>query len=177
MGFHEFVDCATHSNDEQELYVQNATNQFTLPKVLKTNLFVATPCEDCDIPGYLVLQPQESRGAFEGLPKIAQEQLGSVLGQLEAAVSHATAAQHVYILRFSEGLPSVHFHIFPRTDKLANLWIQENPTMAHDGINGPLLFAWARIRYHVASPERLSRETLELAAQLRQTLSAAEFQG
>lgn len=143
---------------------------FVLPHVLETPRFSVTPCYDCDVPGYLIVQPRQSSGTLIGLEQQTQHDLGQILARVEAAVLHVTDAERVYILRFSEGLASVHFHIFPRSREIAKDWIAAQPEAAADGINGPLLFAWARIRHHVDMPTKLSKTTLATAVKINAEL-------
>src|SRR5271168_3429222 len=95
------------------------------PLVLNLDDFIAAPCIDCDVPGYFVLQPRQSATVFEQLSIEARQKLGPAIARLEAVIRAATQAEHIYILRFSEGLASVHFHLFPRTAELASLWLAE----------------------------------------------------
>jgi diadenosine tetraphosphate (Ap4A) HIT family hydrolase len=144
---------------------------FILPKVLDTPNFTVTPCVDCDVPGYLIVQPHQTSVTLHGLDASVRESLGQILSRLETAVLTNTGAEHVYILRFSEGLSSVHFHVFPRSREIAELWQAEHPIEAgRDGVNGPLLFAWARRKFHVQAPCQLSEITLATAVKLRSEL-------
>jgi diadenosine tetraphosphate (Ap4A) HIT family hydrolase len=142
-----------------------------LPIVLQNKSFTVSPCIDCDVPGYLVLVARDEQAALSRLSDETLAQLGPTLGRLEAAVQKVADAEHVYILRFSEGLSSVHFHIFPRTRKLAEQWLA-SAKPPDKNLNGPHIFAWARIRYHVDKPEQLSARTLEVATLIRDALSA-----
>ena len=89
-----------------------------------------------------------------------------VTARLEYAIMAVTRAEHVYIGRFSEAAPSVHFHLFPRTQAIAAQFLRENPDAEH-GVNGPLLFDWARRKYHVNQPEELSAATIAAAKEIR----------
>lgn len=141
-----------------------------LPNVFETPFFTAAPCLDCDVPGYLVLQPKETEPNLHELSLATQRELGPALGSLENSIRLVTKAEHVYVLRFSEGLSSVHFHIFPRTQEMAQQWNIENPSLAKNGINGPLLFAWARIKHHVDNPLSVSTQTRLTAAEIAKLL-------
>jgi diadenosine tetraphosphate (Ap4A) HIT family hydrolase len=137
--------------------------------VLQTDTFTASPCLDCDLPGYLVLVANEDQNAVSSLSPHAQAELGPTMGRLESAIKQVTRAEHIYVLRFSEGLSSVHFHFFPRTSQLAEQWLSSATPPERD-LNGPHIFAWARIRYHVDAPEHLSANTLETAKSIREVL-------
>ena len=102
--------------------------------------------------------------ACRQIPVRHQRELGPVLAQLEVAITASTTAEHVYIARFSEGLLSVHFHLFPRSRDIAAEFAKENPVEA--GVNGPLLFSWARRQCYVATPDMLSRGTIAKAVRI-----------
>jgi len=141
------------------------------PNILETATYRVTFCHDCDVPGYLIVEPMHASYRISELSVTTRNDLGSLLGQVEAAVLAETGAEHVYVLRFSEGMDAVHFHVFPRTRELARLW-RESMADGSDGegINGPLLFAWARIRYYVNHPDRLSARTLSTATRIASRL-------
>jgi diadenosine tetraphosphate (Ap4A) HIT family hydrolase len=140
-----------------------------LPTIVETPFLIAEPCIDCDVSGYLVLRSKAQSQHLYQLPAAFQRSLGSILARLEKAITNATRAEHVYIARFSEALAATHFHMFPRTRQLATEFLREHVTA--ESVNGPLLYDWARTRYHVDRPEQLSLATLavadEIAAELR----------
>ena len=140
-----------------------------LPVLLQTDSFTASPCIDCDIPGYVVLIANDKAGSLAELSGQTLGALGTTLARLEVAIKQVTSAEHVYILRFSESLASVHFHLFPRTVELGNNWLSSARPPDRD-LNGPYLFGWARIRYHVDSPESLSAKTLKSANLIKSIL-------
>jgi diadenosine tetraphosphate (Ap4A) HIT family hydrolase len=148
-----------------------------LPVVLETPTFRVAPCLDCDVPGYIVVEPRITGNLISELPDLAKQELGPLLGRLETAVLETTGAEHVYVLRFSEGLGTVHFHIFPRTKELGSLWSQLSADHSKEGINGPLLFSWARIKYHVDHPDQLSSVTLATAREISCRLKSAGESG
>jgi len=146
-----------------------AEEQARLIPVLEEKDFIVVPCRDCDVPGYLILIPRAETAMIKNLSPASQAGLGAILGKVESAVKLATNADRIYILRFSEALESVHFHIFPRTGELAAQFRQETKTV-ESGINGPLLFAWARKKFFVSDPKLLSAKTLATAAQISSIL-------
>jgi diadenosine tetraphosphate (Ap4A) HIT family hydrolase len=141
-----------------------------LPTILSTANFIASPCMDCDLPGYLVLVSHESKNALSQLSTAALAELGPTIARLESAIVQVSGAEHVYVVRFSEGLAAIHFHLFPRTRQLATQWLAS--AKPPDGnLNGPYIFAWARIRYHVEDTGTLSPSTLKAAEQIRSLLA------
>jgi len=144
--------------------------------LISTPWFTAQPCRDCDIPGYFVLQPRAHATRLSELSLPARETLGIVLGELEEAIQSVTGAEHVYTLRFSEGLSAVHFHLFPPTRKMASEWLAVSQSTDVD-IIGPTLFAWARVRFWVNGPDLLSRETLRTAELIGEAFESRTEQG
>lgn len=148
----------------QESHSLDPTN--TPRPLLQTDLFVAGQCIDCDVAGYVVLRSQHPfRHLFEA-PSEFQIQLGPMLARLEAVIIEVTGADHVYLARFSEAMASVHFHLFPRTPVLGQQFIDEARNQEH-GVNGPLLFDWARRKYHIDEPSQFSASTLKASDQIR----------
>ena len=136
--------------------------------LLDTRFFIVTACADCDLPGYLIVRSRVSASTLGDLSEDAQRELGGLLARLEAAVVRVTLADRLYILRFSEAFEQVHFHLFPRSADLAAQWRTAYPRRLKDGnIDGPLLFAWARERFHVEAADRLSAQTRATVARIK----------
>lgn len=141
----------------------------SLPTVLISKFWIAAPCIDTDVPGYLVLRAKDAYQHIADTPVQLQSELGVILGNLESAIGKVTGAQHVYIARFSEASASLHFHLFPRTAPIASQFLRESP-LANGDVNGPLLFDWARRKYHVDHPSLLSTQTISAAEKIRSTV-------
>ena len=139
--------------------------------IYKTRNFECVVCEDCDIPGYMILLPTPSDESIFGLSPEQLADLGEVIARIEAAVTAVTKADRVYLLRFSEGLKKVHFHIFPRTDALMHQYLLE--TGSAGSVAGESLFAWARDRFR---SDKVSPQTIEVADHLRSHFSIAKDQ-
>jgi diadenosine tetraphosphate (Ap4A) HIT family hydrolase len=138
--------------------------------VHETTHFIVTACEDCDVPGYLIVRSRAETGLLRELTPEALGQLGGLLAKLEAAVLSTIHADRLYVLRFSEATTAVHFHLFPRTSEIARAWADADEVKGPSrDINGPLLFAWARERWLVETG-KLSADTLDTAARIRERL-------
>jgi diadenosine tetraphosphate (Ap4A) HIT family hydrolase len=142
-----------------------------VPMVLASQYSIAIPCIDTDVPGYLVLRAKVEQQRLYETPLSFQREIGVMLAKLEYAITSVTGAQHVYIARFSEALASVHFHLFPRTAAIAVEFLRENPG-EKGSVNAPLLFDWARRKYHVDKLEQLSAATIAAAEQIRTVCGA-----
>ena len=140
-----------------------------LSPVYSNVFFEAVPCRDCDLPGYLILLPRAPSSTFDGLSREARAVFGETLAILETAIVSATRCDRVYVLRFSEGLASVHFHLFPRTPILGQQF-REETNFYEPNLNGEMLFAWARKRFKVEAPTSLSEEVINLADSIRLAL-------
>lgn len=128
-------------------------------------------CGDCDVPGYLVLCSRRPATSLTDLTGDGREELGVTLDLLERAVSSIIKPDRIYMLRFSEALDTLHFHIFPRTAELGARFALEN---AGDelALNGPAVFMWARRTFAVADGAKLSRQTIETGEEIRRWIAA-----
>jgi diadenosine tetraphosphate (Ap4A) HIT family hydrolase len=113
--------------------------------VFENAWFTATGCSDCEVPGYLILSLRSNAPWLSDLPIEPLSQLGKIVAVLAAQIKAVTHAERVYILRFSEGNPAVHFHLFPRTEQLAHEWREATGRRPDDSLIGEDLFSWARI--------------------------------
>src|SRR6185437_8076400 len=141
-----------------------------LGEVYRSNNFVGAQCADCDVPGYIVLRAEPSAEIIGKLSNSAKNELGNALATLEMAIRETTSVEHVYALRFSEALGDVHFHLFPRSAALADEFLRETRD-TDDGINGPLLFAWARKKFYKSYHGNFSDQTLAVAFKIQRALS------
>jgi hypothetical protein len=140
--------------------------------VFETEASVATPCIDTDVPGYLILRPTVAATRLDQASGFAAE-LGQTLGWLEAAIIRTTAASRVYVLRFSEAEPALHFHLFPRTAALAAAYARVFGRLPGQVI-GPELFEWARQTYHTPDAGSMSQATRDVAGAIRVYLRQLE---
>lgn len=141
---------------------------YELPLVFETDVSLVTMCVDTDVPGYLILRPKIHADHLIEANEFSTE-LGPILSRLEHAIIRVTAATRVYVLRFSEAQPSVHFHLFPRTAGITDMYAKAcNRT---DGrIIGPELFEWARQKFHIGLPCEISQATLNAGVSIRESL-------
>jgi diadenosine tetraphosphate (Ap4A) HIT family hydrolase len=142
-----------------------------LSPVYQSAHFQAVPCRDCNVPGYLILLPRSPSSRFSELGGAALAALGPTIATLEDAVLNVTECERIYLLRLSEGTKSIHFHVFPRTSEMA-VQFRKEMKFNEAGLNGELLFYWARQHFKVASPAELSTTTLAVAERLRRSLGS-----
>lgn len=142
------------------------TDDLDIEPIFESASFKCSPCRDCDIPGYLILFAVAPANALSNLQSEQIEEIGPLIARIEKAVAEATQAERVYILRFSEGSNQLHFHIFPRTAKLADEFRRYYPTSGD--LNGETVYGWARVHYRT---KVLSAAVRETAARIRDQLN------
>jgi diadenosine tetraphosphate (Ap4A) HIT family hydrolase len=138
--------------------------------IFENEWYTLSQCVDCDVPGYLILQPKCDSAELLNLDPLAQSALGPLFAAIEATLIRITGAERIYILRFSESLASVHFHFFPRSKELAAIWREAQCSGDDQNHNGPLIFAWARVKFSVGEHGRLSDRTMDVANRIRLAL-------
>ena len=141
-----------------------------LPIVLSSECFMATPCRDCDVPGYLILRCTLSSESLSELPSQCLDEIGHAIARLEAAIHSLLHPPKIYVLRFSEGFSAVHFHVFPRSEELAAEWRMSTCRGNEQALIGEDIFSWARRHFRVPGPESLSARTLQTAERLQAML-------
>ena len=104
--------------------------------------FRIEPCSSCPIPGYLIVSPRLRVSSLAELSPDAQDELGMSLAAATRAIETVVRPQRVYCTLFAEEMPSVHFHLFPRTDWLLSSYSRAHPE--DTDISGPRLLDWAR---------------------------------
>jgi diadenosine tetraphosphate (Ap4A) HIT family hydrolase len=108
--------------------------------------FDVAHCFDCVVPGYLIVSPIVPALSLGALSQNAQEELGSVLAAVTQAIQTVIAPVKIYCAQFGEESPQIHFHVFPRTEKMTAEFIIEFPQQ-RELVHGPIVLDWARTRY------------------------------
>jgi diadenosine tetraphosphate (Ap4A) HIT family hydrolase len=106
---------------------------------------------ECAVPGYLILRLRRPVTTWGELAPETAARLGAMLARAAAAVEAATGADRVYVQSFCEVDRRLHFHIFPRTRWLADVWRRAHPG-AGGPVDGPRLFVWAREAFPTGAP-------------------------
>ncbi|MCP5024341.1 MAG: hypothetical protein GY930_21550 [bacterium] len=97
------------------------------------------------IPGYLIVTP---KAACTSLGELAQEQgadLLSCISRAESLVLDIIQPCRVYVMKFAEMDPQVHFHIFPRTDEMERAYLAQVDDAPP--ISGARLTDWAWLHH------------------------------
>lgn len=104
--------------------------------------------QSAQIPGHLTIFLKAQPKALSDVPFKALEQLGPLLARAMKAIQDVIQPDRIYVLRFGEELEALHFHLFPRTQGMAELWAKTYPQQT---FGGGTLFDWIR------QPEILSQ--------------------
>lgn len=108
--------------------------------------FVVEQCRRCLLPGYLVVRSRRHALSLGNLSADAALELGPLLQRVVRSVEAVLQAARVYVAQFGEEGGDLHFHVFPRTERLTREYLLEFPGQ-NDVIHGPMLLDWARERY------------------------------
>lgn len=112
----------------------------------RNEYFTVEHARSCNIPGYLIIEPQTPVTYIWKLPRRAQQELGMLQARCSRAVQEAVSPMRVYCLTFAEESLNYHCHIFPRSLDATAQYLEEFPKQK-ELIHGPLFFDWARERY------------------------------
>jgi diadenosine tetraphosphate (Ap4A) HIT family hydrolase len=93
------------------------------------------------IPGYLFVSPKVKVYSLSELPEKALISLGATLSIAVKAVEIFIKPINVYYSKFGESGYPLHFHIFPRTQWITELY--KKHVSDKDLISGPILLDWA----------------------------------
>lgn len=103
-------------------------------------------CHSCTVPGYLIVSPVIAVTSINGLPESFQERIGFSLAVATGLIEEIIRPVKIYCAQFGEAGELLHFHVFPRTEKLTAEFLKAFPGQ-QDPIHGPVLLDWARTTY------------------------------
>ena len=131
--------------------------------------FVIEQCGSCFVPGYLIVSTQHEAASLSELSTDALAALGPTLARAVAAVQEIIQPIRIYCAQFGEGDHRLHFHVFPRTKEITEVFLRENPDQRMP-IHGPLLLDWAREHYRdIENPAQAG----DMINRLREAINAA----
>jgi len=134
--------------------------------------FRIEPCASCPIPGYLIVSPRVPASSLTELAPDAQAALGATLVAATRAIEAVVHPQRVYCALFAEGMCSVHFHLFPRSDWLLSSYSRVHPEDIE--ISGPRLMDWARRTFQKSM---IGVDTDETFEKIRTRLTSSTIAG
>ncbi|MHC4945273.1 MAG: HIT family protein [Planctomycetota bacterium] len=131
-------------------------------QIFENEHFIIEPCQDCPLPGYLIVRPRKAVADLSALDSEAAAQLGPTLKLVVCAVEAIVKPIKVYVAQFGEAGGGLHFHVFPRTEKLTRGFLHEFPEQEAP-LHGPVLLDWAREKFGKdAETDETSRVTQEI---------------
>jgi len=130
--------------------------------------FVIEQCRSCFVPGYLIVSTRHDAASLNELHADALAALGPALAQAVAAIQEVIQPVKIYCAQFGEEGHQLHFHVFPRTQEMTEVFLRENPDQRMP-IHGPLFLDWAREHYrNFENPEQAG----DIIHQLREAINA-----
>jgi diadenosine tetraphosphate (Ap4A) HIT family hydrolase len=140
--------------------------------VFESEHFIVKQCSDVSIPGYLIIEPKIEVLYFSDLSGDVLQLLTILIAKVEKALLDVLDVETIYITKFAELKRGLHIHIFPRSEKLLQTYIQKNPSV-RDRISGPLIFDWSR-NYYKSRAEKLKEDItiLETLSAVRQKIKS-----
>ena len=79
------------------------------------------------VPGYLIVGPRMACTRLAELDALASADLFACLARAESLVTELLQPERVYVARFGEENPQVHFHVFPRTARIEHAYLADVP--------------------------------------------------
>jgi len=92
------------------------------------------------LPGYLIVEPKFECTQISDMAPDQAADFMHCLSLAEALVQALTAPERIYVLKFGEQKPQIHFHVVPRTKELAIAYTAEVPD--EEPYNGAKLVDW-----------------------------------
>ncbi len=149
--------------------------------IYQNECFIIEHCHTIAVPGYLIVSPNIPVKSLNDLPKYYQDQLGLSLALATELIEETISPHKIYCAQFGEEGKNLHFHVFPRTEKITDEFLSEFPKQK-DSIHGPVLLDWAREKYRgskelvwsVASPVLINMRKRITSKSSRPLKAAAE---
>jgi diadenosine tetraphosphate (Ap4A) HIT family hydrolase len=114
------------------------------------------------IPGYLIVQPKAPCTRVGELSADQAADLFSCISKAESLVLEIIKPGRVYVMKFAEMNPQVHFHIFPRTAEIEKAYLLEVDDKTP--INGARMTDWAWMNHESLGHTDAEIETFVAAA-------------
>lgn len=89
----------------------------------QSRFFTTTHAVDSGVPGHLIVASSVQCTALAGLTSEQAADLMQCLERAEKLVQELLQPERIYILKFGEAVPQLHFHVFPRTARLLRAYL------------------------------------------------------
>jgi diadenosine tetraphosphate (Ap4A) HIT family hydrolase len=93
--------------------------------IFETSHFTASQASGYRVPGYVIVQSKAQCMRLADFSPVQAADLTKCLADAEALVQKIVQPERIYILKFGEENPQVHFHIFPRTARIAQAYVEQ----------------------------------------------------
>ena len=104
---------------------------------------------ECKIPGYVIIFPKRDVYSMGEMTESELKAFSETLAMTHSVINNTINPERIYTISLGELLPTIHFHIFPRTKALLDAYHQATGR-ENEPTNGTLLFDWARKTYRNA---------------------------
>lgn len=91
----------------------------------ESRYFTTCQASDTRVPGHLVVASKVECTSLDGFTADQVADLMRCLVQAETLVQQILQPERIYVLKFGEALPRIHFHVFPRTARLLRAYLGE----------------------------------------------------
>lgn len=91
----------------------------------ESRFFTTTQAADSGVPGHLVVASRVECTALAGLTPEQAADLVQCLERAERLVQELLRPERIYVLKFGEAVPQLHFHVFPRTARLLEAYLRQ----------------------------------------------------
>lgn len=93
--------------------------------IFETEHFAVSQAQNYRVPGYVIVRSKADRTRLDEFTPDQATDLVRCLAEAERLVQEVIAPERIYILKFGEEVPRVHFHVFPRTARIANAYLKQ----------------------------------------------------
>lgn len=87
--------------------------------------FTTSQASDSGVPGHLVVMSRVECTSLAGFTPDQAADLVRCLVQAENLVQEILRPDRIYVLKFGEAVPRIHFHVFPRTPRLLHAYLSQ----------------------------------------------------
>lgn len=91
----------------------------------ESRYFTTRQASDTRVPGHLVVASKVESRSLDGFAPDQAADLWRCLVQAETLVQQILQPERIYLLKFGEAVPRIHFHVFPRTARLLEAYLAE----------------------------------------------------
>jgi len=134
----------------------------TMTVIYKDAHFYIEAVQSPAIPGYLIIRLNKPVTSLADLSSQALVAFGPLLAAGMSAIQKAVSPERIYVIRLGEEVQEIHFHLFPRSRAMMDLYTMLNPGQPRP--SGAFLFDWIR-RPEIAAQlhaEELTRRSIAL---------------